>query len=191
MEDIVELEKAAQTIKRIEEKYDLKYYSSLVTSRLENIKEIINLSNKYNIDSSKIQLDGWGNLKLKDVRVCSFTIVHKPKVLNSQTNYDFNKNEGDYIRLDNGNIGRLMFVKSSDWDIVGDIWNKFNKILLSYNPVDWDMINFDYVYNMENGLKLHNDFAEIYDSINNEMQPIIKQKEIKELEDKLKQLKVN
>ena len=107
---------------------------------------------------------------------------------NMHYKFDENKN---YIQLDNGNIGRLMFgaVDSIDYPSTDIIWKEFKDMLLSYNPLDWDDMNFNYVYSEEDGVRLYKDFAEIYRIYRNKFDEVLKASKIRRLEKQLSKLK--
>ena len=51
-------------------------------------------------------------------------------------------------------------IDSIDYPSTDIIWKEFKDTLLSYNPLDWDDMNFNYVYSEEDGVRLYKDFAE-------------------------------
>lgn len=45
--------------------------------------------------------------------------------------------------------GRLAFIDNMYWFDIEDEWNEFMNILKSYNPLDYDEINNNYIYDLE------------------------------------------
>ncbi len=80
---------------------------------------------------------------------------------NSATNY--NQNVKDTIVIWSESCGRLAFVGEQYWHSIEDEWKEFMNILKSYNPIDYDEINNNYIYDLENGKKLINDYEELLD----------------------------
>ena len=70
-----------------------------------------------------------------------------------------------------------------------DIWKEFKDTLLSYNPLDWDDMNFNYVYSEEDGVRLYKDFAEISRIYKNKFDAVLKASKIRRLETQLSKLK--
>lgn len=83
------------------------------------------------------------------------------EIANKATKYSFD-NDKYYIHWDNGNIGKYMFVSSRDYYCdIDEEWEEFNKILHSYNPLEWDEFNNHIIYSIEDGKRLANDYNRI------------------------------
>ena len=160
------------------------------TTNLEFIINKLSFCEKFDIPL-RLVVSSYGNsLKLYGAGSTDFNIVHNPYLTNKQTHYKFDENK-NYIQLDNGNIGRLMFsdVDSTDYPSTDIIWKEFKDTLLSYNPLDWDDMNFNYVYSEEDGVRLYKDFAEIYRIYKNKFDEVLKASKIQQLEKQLSKLK--
>lgn len=78
---------------------------------------------------------------------------------NSKTKYEINGE--DTIIVWSESAGRLAFVGDEYWWDIEDEWEEFMDVLKSYNPLDYDEINNNYIYDIENGKKLINDYDKI------------------------------
>lgn len=104
---------------------------------------------------------------------------------NSKTKYK--QNGEDTIVIWSESTGRLGFVDGEYWWDIADEWEEFKNILKSYNPLDYDEINNNYIYNLENGKQLINDYKMIVDCF---MEKVNKKIKEVELEKKRKQLEL-
>ena len=98
----------------------------------------------------------WG----EEITYPDFSVVKKPYITNSNTKYQF-EDDKYYIVWDNGNIGRLQFVRQDYWWNVGDEWQEFIDKLMLYDPVDYDTLNCRMIFDIENGKRLLNDYPAI------------------------------
>lgn len=73
-------------------------------------------------------------------------------------------------------------------DEAEDVWVDFLKRIQEYNPIDWDSVNHDYIFSVENGYKLYKDFGDIYKQAINDMRRAIAAYKKAELEAEIKQL---
>lgn len=109
---------------------------------------------------------------------------------NSATKYRQNGN--DSIVIWSESCGRLAFVNNDYWWNIEDEWNDFKDVLKSYNPLDYDEINNNYIYDLEHGKQLINDYNEIIRNFRNKLDKKITEVEIankkKELERLQKEL---
>ena len=110
---------------------------------------------------------------------------------NSTTNYE--QNFKDTLVVWKESCGRYMFVdRHEHYLLIEDEWNEFINILKSYNPLDYDERNDDYIYNVENGKKLIDDYDEIVKRIKDKVDKKIKNSELekkkRELEKLIKEL---
>ena len=68
------------------------------------------------------------------------------------------------------------------------IWNEFKNELLSYNCIDYDQMNFNFVYNMEDGIRLSQDFDSIYKKYAEKFNALYKIVKINKMKEELKKL---
>ena len=113
---------------------------------------------------------------------------------NSTTNYE--QNFEDTIVVWKESRGRYMFINRNEhWSVIEDEWNELISILKSYNPLDYDEVNDVYIYDVENGKKLIDDYDEIVKRIKDKVDKKIKNSEIekkkRELEKLIKELEEN
>lgn len=108
-------------------------------------------------------------------------------LINSATNYQ--QNYEDTLVVWTESCGKYMFVDKSKYlPIIEDEWNEFIGILKSYNPLDYDETNDAYIYDVENGKKLINDYNEIVENIREKINKKIKKNELEEKKKELEKL---
>lgn len=118
-------------------------------------------------------------------------VACKGYCLNSTTNYE--QNFKDTIVVWKESCGRYMFIdKNEHWSLIEDEWNELTNILKSYNPLDYDKMDDIYIYDVENGKKLIDDYDEIIKGIREKVDKKIKNSELekkkRELEKLIKEL---
>lgn len=184
------LKQALDNIIEVNNFYKDSYDIKISTTNLEFIINKLSFCEKFDIPLRSVVSSYGNSLKLYGWGSTDFNIIHNPYLTNKQTHYKFDENK-NYIQLDNGNIGRLMFgtIDSTDYPSTDIIWKEFKDTLLSYNPLDWDDMNFNYVYSEEDGVRLYKDFAEIYRIYRNKFDEVLKASKIQRLEKQLSKLK--
>lgn len=163
---------------------------------LEHLPDVLEISEKYGIPVDKMYLHYGYTLKERHANF-EFSVCHGCNLTNKETGYKWSKNEW-YIHLSFGGCGRLNFVncnryyQNSDVLYLGEpdkVWRDFLSKLLEYNPLDYDEINNEYLYTVEDGYRLYNDFRGIYMATIGAMNAALKEYRIKEMESELKMLK--
>lgn len=185
--EIKKLEAALSLIKEVVESIHLNINEDEITYNLFLLK----LCNKYNLkitDVKNYNVYDYFCLKSNDV---DFVIVKNPYIHNPHNKVKFNK-EINYIQLNNGNIGRLMFPHARDieikYSISDPVWNEFKNELISYNCIDYDQMNFNFVYSMEDGIRLYQDFDSIYKKYAEKFNALYKIVKINKMKEELKKL---
>lgn len=114
----------------------------------------------------------------------------KYHLTNSTTNYA--QNGESTIVIWSESCGRLAFVHDKYWWDIEDEWDEFMSVLISYNPLDYDKINNNYIYDLENGKRLIADYDKIVKDFQNKVNKKIKEVDLankrKELERLQKEL---
>ena len=105
---------------------------------------------------------------------------------NSATNYKHNQE--DTIIIWHESSGKLAFVDNEYWWDIDDEWKEFMDILKSYNPLDYDEINCEYIYDIEHGKKLINDYEKIVQDFKKKANKKIKEVELKNKKKQLERL---
>ena len=108
----------------------------------------------------------YNQLKINDQIIA----CKKYYLTNSATKYE--QNGEDTIIVWREPCGRLSFVLDKYYSDIDEEWEWFIEKIKSYNPLDYDEYNDSYIYNVENGKKLIND----YKNITNELHEKIKLK---------------
>lgn len=81
------------------------------------------------------------------------------RLTNSHTGYQQDGKET--LVIWNEPCGRLAFVSERYYHVIGNEWDEFMNILKSYEPLDYDPINNVYIYDIEHGKKLIDDYNKI------------------------------
>lgn len=105
---------------------------------------------------------------------------------NSTTGYEFN-NE-DILVIWSEPCGRLAFIDNMYWFDVAEEWDEFMGVLKSYEPLDYDYLNNNYVYDVEHGRKLIDDYDKIVEEFMAKARQKIKGIELAKKKERLKQL---
>ena len=108
-------------------------------------------------------------------------------LINSTTKHE--QNGIDTIVIWSASCGRLDFVDGQYWYSIEDEWKEFMNILKSYNPIDYDEINNDYIYDLENGKRLINDYEELLEVFNEKIKHKINEVKTAKKREQLEKLK--
>ena len=127
----------------------------------------------------------WGDriITLSDFRLTK----GKYYISNSTTYYKPDKDEY-CVHWDNGNIGRYQFTDEAGYKYIGEEWQKFIDILMSYSPVDYDKTRCHIVYDVENGKRVMADYKDICDAIKIKVRLRLQIEELEEAKRKCKEL---
>lgn len=109
------------------------------------------------------------------------------RLTNSATHYQFNEENEDTIIIWSSSCGRLEFVDTKYWSAIDDEWEELMNVLKSYNPLDYDYMNDTYIFDLENGKKLIEDYDNLINAFKIKVKAKIKNVEI---EEKKKQLAI-
>lgn len=120
-----------------------------------------------------------------------FIFVQNP-LLTHRTTYRTCEPTKWYIVFSYGEEGALNI--SPDSNIarqisVQQIWREFVQWVKSYNPIDWDGRNGRYIFSIEDGYKLHQDFHKRYHDVLLQVERVVAQCKITELQAKIDELK--
>jgi hypothetical protein len=109
---------------------------------------------------------------------------------NSKTQYQ--QNGQDTLVIWRASCGRLEFVNNKYWFDIEAEWCDLMNVLKSYEPLDYDELNNTYLYDLEHGKKLINDYGKIIQDFEKKVDLKIKEVELankkKELERLQKEL---
>ena len=108
-------------------------------------------------------------------------------ITNSATKY---KHDGkNKVIVWNESCGRCAFVDSDYWWDIADEWEELTNVLKSYNPLDYDEINNNYIYNLENGKRLINDYDKIVQDFKDKVDKKIKEVQLENKRKEFERLK--
>lgn len=157
----------------------------------QQVVELLSAAIECNIPPEEMYVDGWHMIKLKcHYGNFCFDVVHNYRLTNKTTHQTLNDSNW-YIYFGCGGCGRLNLCPSSTYaykEEAEDVWVNFLKRIQEYNPIDWDSLNHDYIFSVENGYKLYKDFGDIYKQAVNDMRRAIAAYKKAELEAEIKRL---
>ena len=108
-------------------------------------------------------------------------------ITNSATKY---KHDGkSKVIVWNESSGRRAFVCSDYWWDIADEWKEFMNVLKSYNPLDYDEINNNYIYDLENGKRLISDYDKIVQDFKDKVDKKIKEVQLENKRKEFERLK--
>lgn len=108
------------------------------------------------------------------------------QLANSRTHYQ--QNGVDTIVLWHEPCGRLGFVDRDYWYTIEDEWKELMQTLLSYEPLDWDDLNNVYIFDVENGKRLIEDYKQILNEFLDKCHVRIKQYQLQQKRKELERL---
>lgn len=106
---------------------------------------------------------------------------------NSTTGYKHNNI--DTIVIWHPHCGRLDFVDDKYWFDIEAEWHDLMDVLKSYNPLDYDVLNNTYLYDIENGKKLIADYDSIMADFNAKINKKIKEVQMADKKKEFEKLK--
>lgn len=110
---------------------------------------------------------GYYAIKLKRKKgEYDFVVQHNKcyRLTNTATHYKQDKDKW-YIRFTCNGIGRLGMYNRPDFvysETANQIWQEFIDTIKGYGVLDYDEWNEEFLFDIENGMKLYNDFESIY-----------------------------
>lgn len=108
------------------------------------------------------------------------------RLANSHTGYHQNKEE--VLVIWSEPCGRLAFVNDCYYWAINNEWDEFMNILKSYKPLDYDLTNNTYIYDIEHGKKLITDYEDIVSDFEEKLHSKINEILIQDKRKRLKQL---
>lgn len=125
---------------------------------------------------------------------CDYCLVNrqiklgkKYKLTNSTTKYK--QNGKNTIIIWHESSGTLFFVEPEYWSDIEDELQELKNVLKSYNPLDYDELNEDYIYDIENGKRLIADYDKIVSDFWNKVDKKIKDVKLERKREQLELLK--
>lgn len=157
----------------------------------QQIVELLSAAIECDIPPEEMSIDGWHKIKLKrHYGGFEFVVVHNYKLTN-KTTYEQLDGSKCYICFGCGGCGRLNLCASSTYaykEEAEEVWVDFLQQIQEYNPIDWDAINNEYIFSVENGYRLYKDFGNIYKQAVNDMRRAIATYKKAELEAEIERL---
>lgn len=157
----------------------------------QQVIDLLSAAIECDIPPEEMSVGAWDMVKLKR-RYCrfEFDVVHNYRLTNKTTHQKLNDKEW-YIHFGCGGCGRLNLCASSTYVYKAeaeDVWVNFLKRIQEYNPIDWDGVNNEYIFSIENGYRLYKDFGNIHKQAVNDMHRAIAKYKKADLEAELKRL---
>lgn len=155
------------------------------------VVELLSVAIDCNIPPEEMSIDCCLGISLKQSHgYFKFGLTRGYKLTN-KTTYEPSDKTKWYVRFSFGGCGRLNLCESSKYAYKAeaeDVWVNFLKRIQEYDPIDWDDINNDYIFSIENEYKLYKDFGYIYKQAINDMRRAIAIYKKAELEAEIKRL---
>ena len=79
---------------------------------------------------------------------------------------NYTPNGVDTLIVWKADAGRCDFVLSDYWYAIEKEWNWLHRVLWEYEPLDYDEINNTYLFDVENGIKLFNNYSDLMEKFN-------------------------
>lgn len=158
-----ELQKDLQTARQILKDSDTLYQKY----RYRNIHQIIQLLTvavECNVPWIDLNVDT-GQVKFNKCPMdCGFYFDHQFHLVNTTINAQPEMAKW-YIHFSCGGIRRLNFAGSqyAYKQEPDEVWQDFLTWVKSYEPIDWDDMNNEYIFSLENGIRLYHEFQTGYD----------------------------
>ena len=177
-----ELQKDLQTARQIRVDLD-QLYHKYGSWNLYHIIRLLTVAVECNIPWIDLKAgEGWVRMN-KCPADFGFYFDREFHLVNTATNAQLEMAKW-YICFKCGGIGRLNFVDSqyAYKQEPDKVWQDFLKWILSYEPIDWDDWNNEYVFSLENGLRLYRDFQTGYDKFYQAMNQAVGRYKMAELQ---------
>lgn len=107
------------------------------------------------------------------------------------TKYKFDETKW-YARFSCNGCGRLNIINDSTIAYRGEpdaVWNEFLDKIKSYSPLDYDDMNNEYIFTLQDGYRLFKDFPTLLKDVRTKMQSAVKAYKIQQLQSQLDKLK--
>ena len=182
-EDLILVRETLNNIQTLKKKYP--------KFTIERLVDALEISEKYGIPLDEIR-DYCGFELVDKYRDFKFYFCHGDKLLNKETFYKFDTSKW-YIRLTFGGCGRFNFVTDPRclYEKTNELYQAFLEKLISYSPLDYDRLNGEYLFTVENGYRLYKDFKEIYETTKTAINNELKNFKIKQLKAELEKLETD
>lgn len=162
---------------------------------LEILDDVIEACVACGVEPGIIQrpYEGYYFIKLKRKKGdYDFIIQHnKPyKLSRSATHYTQNKDKW-YIRFTCNGVGRLGMYRDETTaytEAANKVWDEFIQSIKDYKPLDYDDWNEEFLFDVENGMKLYNDFETIYNRAYEGLRKVALEQKKKDLQRALDEL---
>jgi len=176
-----EVQQDLQTARQIIAASD-KLYHKYRRSNIQHLARILTVATECNVPWIDLELSG-GKVKMNKCPLgYRFYFDHEFDLVNTATNAQPEMAKW-YIHF-SGNAGPLNFTGSqyAYKPELNKVWKDFLKWIQSYDPIDWDDMNYEYVFSLENGLRLYHDFQTGYDKFYQEMNKAVCRYKMAELQ---------
>ena len=187
-EDLILVRETLNNIQTLKKKYP--------KFTIERLVDALEISEKYGIPLDEIR-DYCGFELVDKYRDFKFYFCHGDKLLNRETFYKFDTSKW-YIRLTFGGCGIFNFVADarclSDslyYEKTNELYQEVLEKLISYSPLDYDRLNGEYLFTVEDGYRLYKDFKEIYETTKTAINNELKNFKIKQLKAELEKLETD
>lgn len=180
--DLEIAKKVMSDSKMLCEKY--KYYN------VSDLVEALSIAVECDMPLKSINKDGYGIRLSPSYAYFDFYFCHGYRLAIKNTKAEFDKSQWN-IRFTCGGCGILNLCNDSQVaykEAPQQIWKNFLEWVRSYSPIDWDDINNEYVFSVENGYRLYQDFKAKYDETCEQMDKAVAEYKIEKLQAEIRRL---
>ena len=172
-----------ESIKYLERKYP--------HFRLQEIPDVLSIVSESTIKVGELRYYQYA-YELTPVRGgFSIYISHGYNLGCPTTKYKFNETKW-YARFSCNGCGRLNIINDSKIAYQGEpdaVWKEFINKIKSYSPLDYDDMNSEYIFTLQDGYRLFKDFPNLLEEVRTKMQSAVKAYRIQQLQSEIDRLK--
>ena len=158
---------------------------------LEEIPDVISIVSESEIKVDELRYYQYA-YELTPVRGgFSIYISHGYNLGCPTTKYKFDETKW-YARFSCNGCGRLNIINDSKIAYQGEpdaVWKEFINKIKSYSPLDYDDMNSEYIFTLQDGYRLFKDFPNLLEEVRTKMQSAVKAYKIQQLQSEIDRLK--
>lgn len=165
-------------------------YKKYKYRNVSDIVEVLSIAVECDIPIESLNKDGYGIRLTPSYAYFDFYFCHGYQLAIKNTKAKFSKSQWN-IRFTCGGCGILSLCKDGQIayeEAPQQIWKNFLEWVRSYSPIDWDDVNNEYVFSVENGYRLYRDFKAKYDETRKQMDNAVAKYKIEKLQAEIRRL---
>ena len=187
---MTEYEKDLEIAKKVMADGEMLYKKYKYYRNVSDIVEVLSIAVECDIPIKSLYKDGYSVRLNPSYAYFDFYFCHEYRLTNKSTGAKFDKSQW-YIHFTCGGCGILNLCNDSQIAYKEEpqqIWKNFLEWIRSYNPIDWDNLNNEYVFSVRNGYRLYQDFKAKYDETREQMDNAVAKYKIEKLQAEIRRL---